>query len=232
MIPANFRPEPRCHVCRTDSVRERVNAMLAGGSSYAQIVRAVAVDGAGKLSLDSVRNHAHRHFPVQNATHATYREIVERRAAEIGIDFINGVATAITPKAYYEALVVKAFQHLVQDDIQVTPETGLKAAEKLQRALGEGDPEAELRAMRVQIGQLQQAVKAVVPESMWAEIRASIADAYRVQPSREPLYPGEDEDGDESLDAGDVGDDDDEWFDAGDDDQPFDPGDVEDDDDF
>jgi hypothetical protein len=232
MIPPTFRPEPRCHVCRNDSIREHVNAMLAGGSSYAQIVRAVAVDGAGKLSLDSVRNHTNRHFPVQNAAQATFREIVERRAAEIGIDFVNGVATAVTPKAYYEALVNKAFQRLVQDDIRVSLETGLKAAEKLQAALGEGDPEAELRAMRVQIGQLQQAVKAVVPESMWAEIRDRIEEEYRVQPSQEPLYPGEDEDGDESLDAGDVGDDDDEWFDAGDDDEPFDPGDVGDDDDF
>jgi hypothetical protein len=232
MIPATFRPEPRCHVCRNDSIREQVNAMLAGGSTYAQIVRAGAVDGAGKLSLDSVRNHTNRHFPVQNAAQATFREIVERRAAEIGIDFVNGVATAVTPKAYYEALVNKAFQRLVQDDIRVSLETGLKAAEKLQAALGEGDPEAELRAMRVQIGQLQQAVKAVVPESMWAEIRDRIEEEYRVQPSQEPLYPGEDEDGDESLDAGDVGDDDDEWFDAGDDDEPFDPGDVGDDDDF
>jgi hypothetical protein len=232
MIPATFRPEPRCHVCRNDSIREHVNAMLAGGSTYAQIVRAVAVDGAGKLSLDSVRNHANRHFPVQNVAQATFREIVERRAAEIGIDFINGVATAVTPKALYEALVVKAFQHLVQDDIRVSPETGLKAAEKLQAALGKGDPEADLLAMRVQIGQLQKAVKAVVPESMWGEIRDRIEDEYRVQPSQEPLYPGEDEDGDESLDAGDVGDDDDEWFDAGDDDEPFDPGDLGDDDDF
>jgi hypothetical protein len=232
MIPATFRPEPRCHVCRNDSIREQVNAMLAGGSTYAQIVRAVAVDGAGKLSLDSVRNHTNRHFPVQQTAQAAYREIVERRAAEIGIDFINGVTTAITPLALFETMVVKAFQGLVQDDIRVSPETGLKAAEKLQRALHEGDPGAEILSMRVQFGQLLKAIKAAVPESMWGEIRARIEDEYRVQPSQEPLFPGEHEDDHDSFDAGDVADDDEEWFDAGDDDEPFDPGDVADDDDF
>ncbi len=32
MYPDTFRPEPRCHVCRTDPIREQVNAMLARGS--------------------------------------------------------------------------------------------------------------------------------------------------------------------------------------------------------
>ena len=46
------------------------------------------------------------------------------------VTLVNGVATAVTPKAYYEALVNKAFQRLVQDDIRVSLETGLKAARK------------------------------------------------------------------------------------------------------
>ena len=237
MIPPTFRPEPRCHVCRTDSIRDDVNAMLAGGSSYAQIVRAVAADGAGELSLDSVRNHANRHFPVQNAAQATFREIVERRAAQNRIDFINGVTTAVTPLAYYETLMVKAFQRLVQDEIKVSPETGLKAAEKLQGALGEGDPGADLLRVRVQVGRIIEAVHAMVPESKWGELAARLNDAELVQPSREPLYAGEDEDEDEPFDARGVGDgDDDEPFDGGgigddDDDEPFDGGGVGDDDD-
>ena len=239
MIPAPFRPEPRCHVCRDASIREPVNAMLAGGSSYAQIVQVVAADGAVELSLDSVRNHANRHFPVQNAAQATYREIVERRAAQNRIDFINGATTAITPLAYLETLMVKAFQHLVQDDTKVSIETGLKAAEKLQAALGEGDPGAEIQRMRLQVGRIIEAVHAMVPESKWGELAARLDDAELVRPARQPLYPGEDEEEDnEAFDAGDVGDDDDEEaFDPGDvgdddDEEAFDPGDVGDDDDF
>ncbi len=125
MIPDTFRPEPRCHVCRTDSIRELVNAMLARGSSYAQIVRALAADGTGELSLDSVRKHANRHFPVQSVAQATYREIVERRAAENQIDFVAGVGTALSPMAYLETVLAKAFERLVEDGTEVSVETAL-----------------------------------------------------------------------------------------------------------
>ena len=46
-----------------------------------------------------IGNHTARHFPVQIVAKATYRDILERRAKENGIDFIEGLATAITPLA-------------------------------------------------------------------------------------------------------------------------------------
>jgi hypothetical protein len=35
-----------------------------------------------RVTIDSVRNHSARHYPVQNVAQATYRDIVERRAKE------------------------------------------------------------------------------------------------------------------------------------------------------
>ena len=71
-----FHPEPRCSVCRNDDMRKKVNEMLALGTSYADIVRAleadnVALDSRDRVTIDSVRNHARRHFPVQDAAKAT-----------------------------------------------------------------------------------------------------------------------------------------------------------------
>ena len=51
------------------------------------------------MTIDSIRRHAERHFPVQNVAKATYRQILERRAKENTVDFVEGVATAITPMA-------------------------------------------------------------------------------------------------------------------------------------
>ena len=42
-----------------------------------------------RVTVDSVRNHAARHFPVQNVARATYRQILERRAEGNGIDFVS-----------------------------------------------------------------------------------------------------------------------------------------------
>jgi len=36
-----FHLEPRCRVCRDDEVREKVNDLLATGSSYAMVLRAL-----------------------------------------------------------------------------------------------------------------------------------------------------------------------------------------------
>ena len=66
---------------------------------------------------------------------ATYRDILERRARENQIDFVQGVATALTPFAYFEVVMNKAFRSLVDDCTEVSVETGLRAAEKLQSVL-------------------------------------------------------------------------------------------------
>ena len=116
LAPRNeFHLEPRCRVCRNDLVRKKVNAMLACGGSYAQIVRALGDDNAhldkrDQVTLDSIRTHTTKHFPVQSVAKATYRDIVERRAHENRVDFVEGVATALTPLAFYEVVMNKAFR--------------------------------------------------------------------------------------------------------------------------
>jgi hypothetical protein len=49
------------------------------------------LDKCDRVTIDSIRNHTARHFPVQNAAKATYREILERRAKENAVDFVEGV---------------------------------------------------------------------------------------------------------------------------------------------
>ena len=46
---------------------------------------------------------------------ATYREILERRAKENSVGFIEGVATAVTPVAFLETVMVKGYQTHVDE---------------------------------------------------------------------------------------------------------------------
>jgi hypothetical protein len=110
-----FHLEPRCRICRNDQVRTKVNDLLATGASYAMVLRALGDDNAkleqgDRVTIDSIRDHTARHFPVQQAARATYREILECRAKENSVDFIEGVATAITPLAFLETIMVKGYQ--------------------------------------------------------------------------------------------------------------------------
>ena len=127
-----FHLEPRCRICRNDQVRTKVNDLLATGASYAMVLRALGDDNAkleqgDRVTIDSLRNHATRHFPVQQVARATYRDILERRAQENGVDFIEGVATAITPLAVLETIMVKGYQTLVDEHTSVSYRDAMEA---------------------------------------------------------------------------------------------------------
>ncbi len=170
-----FHLEPRCRVCRNDQVCKKVNGLLATGSSYAMIVRALVADNAeldkcDRVTIDSVRNHCARHFPVQSVAKATYRQILERRAKANSVDVVEGVATALTPIAFFETVMVKSYENLVDSNTKVDVNTGIVAAGRLQSLIDSGDDGRELLVLKVQPGWIQAAVKSTVPEEMWGEI--------------------------------------------------------------
>jgi hypothetical protein len=169
------RLEPRCRICRSDDVRKKVNDMLAGGLSYSMILRALEEDNAkldkrDRVSIDSIRNHTTRHYPVQNVAKATYRAILELRAKENGVDFVNGVATAITPMAFYETVMAKGYETLTDSGTKVDVPTGMIAAARLQALIDSRATGTTMVELRVEIGRVINAVKSTVPESMWGEI--------------------------------------------------------------
>ena len=162
-------------MCRNDVLRKKVNDLLASGASYAMVLRALAADNAeldkcDRVTVDSVRNHTVRHFPVQNVARATYREILERRAKANGVDFVEGVATAITPIAFFETVMVKSYETLVDSNTKVDVNTGIVAAGRLQSLIDSRDSSREMLVMKVQLGRLCDVVKSTVPQSMWGEI--------------------------------------------------------------
>ena len=146
MAPRNngFHLEPRCRVCRNDTLRTKVNNLPASGASYAMILRALRDDNAkldkpDRVTIDSIRNHTVRHFPVQNIAKATYREILERRAQANRVDFVEGVGTAITPIAFFETVMVRSYETLVDSDTRVDVNTGIVAASRLQSLIDSRD---------------------------------------------------------------------------------------------
>ena len=165
--------EPRCHVCRNDDVRKRVNDLLASGTSYAMTRRALGGD-AGDVTSDSIRRHAERHFPVQNAARATYREILERRARENGVDFINGVATAVTPMALLETIMVKGYENLVDPDTAVDVKTGMLAACRLQEMIDSHADQADWASTQAEMGRIVEVVRTFIPSERWPEVQAAV----------------------------------------------------------
>jgi hypothetical protein len=166
-----FPLEPRCRVCRNDKMRRKVNDMLAGGLGYAMILRALEddntkLDKRDRVTIDSIRNHTVRHFPVQNVARATYREILERRAKENGVDFVNGVATAITPMAFFETVLAKGYETLVDSDTKVDVNTGMIAAARLHELTGRDPKQLRMIDLRLQMDRIVAAAREFIPEEL------------------------------------------------------------------
>ena len=170
-----FPLEPRCRVCRNDRLRMKVNDMLATGVSYAMILRALQkdndhLDTPDRVTIDSIRNHTARHFPVQNVAKATYRRILERRAQENGIDFVKGVATAITPMAFFETVMVRGYETLVDPDTKVDVNTGMIAAGRLQALIDSRAGRTSMADILFKMDRIINAIHDTVPPELWEVI--------------------------------------------------------------
>ena len=208
--------EPRCRVCRNNKMRQKVNNLLSSGASYTQIVRALGKDNAyldkrDQVTVDSIRTHTARHFPVQNVAKATYREILERRAKANGVDFVEGVVTAITPIAFFETVMVKSYETLVDSDTKVDVNTGMIAAGRLQSLMDSRDYGRDLLLMRVQLDAICDAVKSTVPQEMWGEIIEKLDEAEQHQEALDVGKGSFDDANDDPYDPTEFIDDDDEF---------------------
>ncbi|MDH6244899.1 hypothetical protein [Mycobacterium sp. OTB74] len=113
------------------------------------------------------------------------------------VDFVNATATALTPPAFLEVVMHKAFRRLVENDVEVSVDTGLRAAEKLQSILDKHDPVEDVADMRRQVNQILHAVRSTVPLEMWG----AIADKLDQVEQHPEALDGDIEDFDEDEDA-------------------------------
>ena len=174
--------------------------MLAAGASYTMVLRTLGEDNAeldekDRVTVDSIRNHCARHFPVQNVARATYRAILERRAKQNGVDFVKGVATAITRMAFYETVMVKGYETLVDSGTTVDVSTGMIAAGRLQSLIESRTGRTSMAEILAQMDRIIRVIHSTVPKELWPEILRKIDG-----PVAADTPAGEFEDGDDAED--------------------------------
>lgn len=172
-------PEHRCRVCQEPESRSRVNRLLAYGMKVGEITEYVADlnDKRAKnnqITYWSIRNHAERHFNLQDPVNAARRRILERRKEQVADEMGDAATHLLTGMAYLDIVAQKGFEHLLDDDTVVDFEVGLKAQLKLEELQRDGAMEEQIAEMRRDVSLLQQAVKDVVPAHLLSEISARI----------------------------------------------------------
>lgn len=188
-----FKPEPRCKVCKQEDsgLTRLVNKLLAAGEPYSNIIRDIEVfndelSDKEKISYSSLRTHHKRHFDTDGAAKAVYRRILERNAAEADIDFIGGVKNAVTPLAYLETVMNKGYQQMVQYEGNVDPEMGMKAATQL-HSITQESPEQDLQEIIHKTNRLIEIVRDIVPTPYWEKIVRRIDEEEKSISSRDVI---------------------------------------------
>ena len=89
------------------------------------------------------------------------------------------MATAITPMAFYETVMVKGYETLVDLDTTVDVNTGMIAAGRLQTLIESRASGTRIADLMVQMGRIIDAVHSTVPEELWPEILRKIDGPVR-----------------------------------------------------
>lgn len=194
-----FKPETRCRVCQNDDDRELVDKLLASGLTYTHLLRVIEPINQqrrpkSKITYNSLFNHAKVCFPTNKAAQAVYRSILERRAAEYGVDFIQGTQSAVTLYAYLETMVQKGYEQLTLEEPNVSVKDGMDAAIRLHELEQEEDSERKLRHIMSQFNTLLDIVQDTVTPEQREQILLGLQQAQGVEAPIDAEYEEEAED--------------------------------------
>ena len=157
--------------CAERSVRKKVNDMSPSGPAMPGR-RALAADNAGLdkrdlVTIDLVREHCGRHFPFRRRpTPRTGRSWNGWQGG--GPRLRRGCGHAITPIAFFETIMVKSYETLVDSDTKVDADTGIVAAGRAAIADRFEGPEPRTVGVEGPVGPDQRCGHVHSPESMWA----------------------------------------------------------------
>jgi hypothetical protein len=108
---------------------------------------------------------------------------------ENGVEFVNGLATAITPVAFFETVMAKGYETLVDPDTKVDVHTGMIAAGRLQALIESRASGTGMVDIWVKMDRIIRAIHSTVPEPMWGEILRKL-DGDESSPGKRPQHLG------------------------------------------
>lgn len=213
-----FNPETRCRVCQSQDSLDLVNTLLANGLTYAAIMKCLKPVNStrrknNQITKASLYWHQKNHFNTQEPARAIYRQIMEDRAKEHELNFVEGTTTAVNAMSYLETMMVKAYKKLTDDNFDnVSVDMGMNAAIKLHEMTRKDAGLAEAAKAMNEMNRIIAAVKEVVPERYFNQILARLetGDGGIIEASIESLEE-DDEENEEEFDPDTGDDEEEEW---------------------
>jgi hypothetical protein len=175
------RTEPRCHVCCELESKDLVNKLIAAGLTNREIAESCESINwrrheAGDERTIGARNvwwHRRTHFNIQKPAEAAARAILERRAEEANLDYVNGIGHAVTPYAVIETLMVLGYRSMTGENAEAPSlKEMLDAAVKLHQFTNQDSNQRNMADMYDRQDRIIAAMNRVVPTEYHAAILA------------------------------------------------------------
>ena len=93
---------------------------------------------------------------------------------ENGVDFIEGVATPVTPLAVLETIMVKGYQTLVDEHTSVSYRDAMDAALKLNEIARQDEGAMDRARMLADMGRIIEVVRTFIPAERVADVQAAL----------------------------------------------------------
>ena len=221
-----IRVDHRCRVCEDDTVRRLVNKMLTSGMSHRMVFLFIndSINPARKkadkrpITQRIIKHHDQNHLDFEAPARRVWRQLTQKRAAELGKDIENGIHSIVTPLAYMDVTMQRGFEDLIDPDTKVEHTAGAAAARFLAEWEHKTKGEQEHAEMMAQLNTIIGAVKDTVPPEMWdtivAKVKGEREAAEVIKPRQISARDDDDDDGDDDYDPTADEDFDDEDYDA------------------
>lgn len=176
----DIQPNPRCKVCRTDSVRAVANRLIALGDTLTDVVQALepinaTLPQADRVNYHDLWRHRHRDFDIQASAYAVHRQIAERKAREMGQDYELGVGNIVNYLSFLHSMMIKGYETLIDPETVISPDAGLKAARDLEDIRRESEGEVDKAQLVAEMGHIISVVRQFVPKDQWTALQAALS---------------------------------------------------------
>lgn len=177
-----YRVVHQCYVCCEAESRDLVNKLIAAGLTNREIIESCGgINARRKIAGDtriiggaSLYTHRNEHFNVDKPAQAVLRRIIERRAAEQDRDYINGIGHAVTTYGVLEAIMVKGYAQVADENTQISVKDTILAATKLDELTNRDAAQQGMAEVLVKVDRILRAIREVVPEEYHEAILAHV----------------------------------------------------------
>lgn len=164
----------RCLVCKSGyDITAMVNRLLVNGLTPSDIFRILSDMPAGTFpknrvpSENSVRNHRDNHLPIKNAA---YVKLLNKRAAERGLDIEAGADSILTTIGMAEVIAQTGFADIIEGKTKPNVKETIEAIKLVDQFEKEATTSFDAVAAMSQMQKVMEAIRKIVPEEMMEAI--------------------------------------------------------------